>query len=59
MADNDKIRERAIAAHEACWQLLEKPERTADEDEAMIRAAHESLSHWQMVGTFVEEQRGN
>jgi hypothetical protein len=59
VADNDKIRGRAIAAHEACWQLLEKPERTADEDRAMIRAAHESLSHWQIVGTFVEEQRGN
>jgi hypothetical protein len=59
VADNDKIRERAIAAHGACWRLLEKPERTADEDRTMIGAAHESLSHWQMVGTFVEEQRGN
>lgn len=59
LADNNKIRERAIAAHEACWRLLEKPERTADQDRAMIRAAHESLSHWQMIGTVIEEQRGN
>lgn len=57
--DSDEIRSLAVAAHEECWQLLEKPERSPAEDRAMIAAAHASLNHWMKIGTFVEEQRGN
>lgn len=59
MDKKNKIREQAIAAHSECWRLLSKAERSPEEGRAMIRAAHESLNHWQMIGTFVEEQRGN
>ncbi|NIM95862.1 MAG: hypothetical protein GTO18_19350 [Anaerolineales bacterium] len=40
------------------WALLEKTDRTADEDEAMEYAAYTSLYHWLRVGTEVNHQRG-
>ncbi len=39
------------------WALLEKAERTPDEDEIMILAAHASAYHWLHGGTRVHEQR--
>ena len=56
---NDEIRGLAVAAHQECWRLLEKPDRTRAEDHAMIAAAHASLNHWKKIGTFIEDQRGN
>lgn len=32
------------------WTLLEQPERTADEDDTMLHAAHASRHHWGQVG---------
>ena len=58
MEDAAAIRARAVAMHGETWRLLEKPERTPAEDEAMIAAAHASLEDWQRVGTAVNEQRG-
>jgi len=40
------------------WQLLEKADRSADEDERMVHAAHGSLYHWLQVGTALHQQRG-
>ena len=40
------------------WALLEKPDRTPDEDERMVIAAHASYYHWLHAGTHVHEQRG-
>ena len=40
------------------WTLLEKPERTNEENELMIHLAHASLYHWLQVGTPLNEQRG-
>jgi hypothetical protein len=59
VTDCDEIRSLAVAAHEECRRLLEQPERSRAEDQAMIAAAHASLNHWMRIGTFVEEQRGN
>ncbi len=42
----------------AVWQLLEKADRSEDEDERMVHAAHGSLYHWLQVGTAVNQQRG-
>ena len=33
------------------WSLLEKPNRTPDEDDRMIHAAHASRFHWQEIGS--------
>lgn len=40
------------------WGLLGKDDRTAEEDQLMIHAAHASLFHWLKVGTGVHHQRG-
>ena len=32
------------------WALLDKPDRTAGEDDLMIHAAHASAYHWRQVG---------
>jgi len=40
------------------WSLLEKPDRTAEEDERLVMAAHASAYHWLHVGSAVHRQRG-
>ena len=34
-----------------CWELMNKTERTPDEDLQMINLSHASCAHWQIVGT--------
>lgn len=41
------------------WDLLGKAERTAQEDERMIHAAHASRFHWGEIGTPVNFTRGD
>jgi hypothetical protein len=52
--------QRTLAAElfNAAWRLLEKPERTADEDDEMLHAAHASRYHWIRAGTRVNAARG-
>lgn len=40
------------------WDLLEKTDRTPEDDEAMIHATHASCYLWMQVGTPVNHQRG-
>jgi hypothetical protein len=40
------------------WSLLEKEDRTVEEDERMVLAAHASYYHWLHAGTSVHRQRG-
>jgi len=40
------------------WTLLEKPDRTPDEDDEMIHGAHASRFHWGEVGEPVHRARG-
>jgi DNA-binding transcriptional MerR regulator len=40
------------------WTLLEKPDRTAAEDDEMIHGAHASRFHWGEVGESVNLARG-
>ena len=53
------VRKAAIDAHEETWQLLEKPDRSPAETEAMIAAAQTSLVLWEQVGTSVNAQRAH
>lgn len=48
----DKDLERKLAAHlfNETWHLIEKPDRTAEENILMIHSAHASRYHWQSVG---------
>jgi hypothetical protein len=56
--DPDTIRAEAIAQNNEAWRLLEKPDRTPEEEAAMLEAAKTSLDLWRRVGTPVNEQRG-
>ena len=57
LAEDD---ERALAKRlfNLVWDLLDRPSRTADQDELMVNAAHASLYHWIRVGEPVNEVRG-
>src|SRR5688572_9971525 len=48
----------AIDYHGKTWELLDKPERTRDENERMLDYAHASLAHWRTAGGAVRHQRG-
>jgi hypothetical protein len=48
----------AINYFNKIWGLLEKPDRTRDEDELMLDYAHASLAHWRAAGTPLNLQRG-
>jgi DNA-binding transcriptional MerR regulator len=58
--DLDPATRRKLAADlfNHTWTLLEKPDRTADEDDEMIHGAHASRFHWGEVGEPVHRARG-
>lgn len=51
---------RLFAAHYngMTWQLLDKSERTKEEEELMVLSAQASCRHWLEVGTGLHHQRG-
>jgi DNA-binding transcriptional MerR regulator len=58
IADVSDERRLAAALFNATWTLLEKEERTRDEDDAMLHMAHASRHHWGQVGKAVNFGRG-
>jgi hypothetical protein len=52
--------ERTLAAElfNGVWTLLEKPDRTVEDDDRMVHMAHASRYHWGQVGTEVNRSRG-
>jgi DNA-binding transcriptional MerR regulator len=40
-----------------CWTLMEKPGRTAEDDDEMLHCAHASAYHWLQVGTAANRAR--
>jgi hypothetical protein len=48
----------AVDLFNLTWTLLDKKERTKEEDEKMIHAAHASRFHWGEIGTPLEFERG-
>jgi hypothetical protein len=65
MADETKFTEReghkkfAVDCFNHVWALLEKKNRTPEDDEEMIHAVHASRFHWSRVGTAVNLARGD
>lgn len=47
----------AIEFNNLAWDLLEKADRTADETERMIHAAHGACMHWLQVGDLLNHLR--
>ena len=54
----DQHRRCASALFNGVWTLMEKSDRTPEEDEEMIHAAHASRWHWGVVGKPVNLARG-
>jgi hypothetical protein len=48
----------AVELNNLTWDLLEKRNRTADETERMLHAAHASVHHWLAVGNDLHRLRG-
>jgi len=48
----------AVALFNLTWSLMDKKDRTREEDDKMIHAAHASRFHWGEIGTPVHFERG-
>ncbi|MGD8565243.1 MAG: hypothetical protein PVF96_02730 [Candidatus Bathyarchaeota archaeon] len=48
----------AVNCFNLTWSLLDKKDRTKEEDDKMIHTAHASRFHWGEIGTFLELERG-
>ena len=48
----------AVALFNHVWTLLELPERTREQDDELVHAAHASRHHWAAVGTARNLARG-
>ena len=51
-------RKFAVNCFNLVWSLLDKKDRTKEEDDKMAHAAHASRFHWGEIGTAVEFERG-
>ena len=54
----DEERRLAATLFNHVWDLMEKPDRSADDDDAMVHGAHASRYHWGVVGEPVHWARG-
>jgi len=55
---NEAERYFAATLNNKVWDLLAKTDRTREDDEMMIHAAHASFYHWSVVGKPVNVARG-
>jgi hypothetical protein len=51
-------REEAVKCFNATWDLIDKPDRSHEDDMNMIHMAHASRYHWGQIGTALEFSRG-
>ena len=51
-------RKFAVDLFNLVWSFLDKKDRTKQEDDKMVHAAHASRFHWGEIGTAVEFERG-
>jgi DNA-binding transcriptional MerR regulator len=56
--DHDEERRLAASLFNGTWTLLEKENRSRDEDDAMIHMAHASAHHWRQIGKPQNVARG-
>ena len=64
MVEEKKYTERechtkfAVDCFNLVWSLMDKKDRTREEEDRMVHAAHASRFHWGEIGTPVEFERG-
>jgi len=51
-------RKFAVELFNLTWSLLDKKDRTREDDDRMMHAAHASRFHWGEIGTPLEFERG-
>lgn len=56
--DNATHRKLGVGLYNFAWTLMEKADRTADETDLLIHAAHASRYHWEKVALAVNRARG-
>jgi hypothetical protein len=56
--EKEAHRKFAVDLFNLVWSLMDKKDRTKEEDENMIHAAHASRFHWGEIGTPLEFERG-
>jgi hypothetical protein len=56
--DPDDERRLAATLFNRVWDLLERTDRSPDEDDAMLHTAHASRYHWGVAGEPVHRARG-
>jgi hypothetical protein len=56
--EQEAHRKFAVDLFNLVWDLLDKGERTKEEDDRMLHAAHASRFHWGEIGTPLEFERG-
>jgi hypothetical protein len=49
----------AVETNNAFWDLLERPDRSREEDRRMVDLAHASAYHWSHAGDEVNRQRAD
>lgn len=57
--EQDIHRKFAVDLFNHTWNLLDKADRTPEEDDEMIHAAHASRFHWGKIGTAIHFARGD
>jgi hypothetical protein len=50
-------RQLGIDLFNSTWTLIEKPDRSADDDDELVHRAHASAYHWRQVGTAAQRAR--
>jgi len=56
--DQELHRKFAVDLFNLVWGLLDKEDRTTEDDDRMLHAAHASRFHWGEIGTPLEFERG-
>jgi hypothetical protein len=49
----------AVEFNNLAWDLLEKPDRTAEDNERLRHAAHAACLHWQATGSVLNDLRAH
>ncbi|MHA1125794.1 MAG: hypothetical protein ACTSO7_05395 [Candidatus Heimdallarchaeota archaeon] len=59
LSEEEKMHKKlAINLFNATWGLMDKKDRTKEEDDEMIHSAHASRFHWGKVGNHIHFERG-
>ena len=56
--ENEAHKKFAVDLFNLTWSLLDKKDRTKEEDDKMVHAAHASRFHWGEIGTPLHFERG-